>query len=167
MEPCTPAAAAAPPGKHTSILVLQAVIVLDLAGADVDVMWRKGFREGEEVGRECRGEQLKETIREEAWTDSRVCRAISSFCLKRLIFLLATRLQCSHLKIKTCVPHILSCLGQRRNDYTLLPPPRPLFSPCVRVLSLYFSSSPARPRALTWRRWCSSRVDATACLGCV
>lgn len=52
MEPCTPAAAAAPPGKQTSILVLQAVIVLDLAGADVDVMWRKGFREGEEVGRE-------------------------------------------------------------------------------------------------------------------
>lgn len=69
MEPCTPAASAPPPRKHTSTLVPQAVRVMDSAGADVDVMWRKSFREGKEGGREggeCRGEKLKETVREEA-----------------------------------------------------------------------------------------------------
>lgn len=76
-------------------------------------------------------------------------RNISFFCLKRLFSLLATRLQCSHLKIKTCLPHIPSSLGRRRNDYTLLLPllPHPLFSICVRVLSLSISSCPALPRA--------------------
>lgn len=65
MEPCTPAAA--PPRKHTSILVLQAVKVMDSAGADVNVMWRESFREGKEVGREeSGGEQLKE--RKHSWT---------------------------------------------------------------------------------------------------
>lgn len=68
---------------------------------------------------------------------------------KKILSLLATRLQCSHLKIKTCVPHILSCVGQRRNDSSLLLLllPHPLFSTCVRVLSLHFSSGPALPRA--------------------
>lgn len=53
MEPYTPAASAPPPRKHTfSILVLQGVRVMDSVGADVDVMWRKSFREGKEGGRE-------------------------------------------------------------------------------------------------------------------